>query len=58
MPTGKRREFSLEDIGIERWQPMAYLAGIVFPRVDAALCTTIQRLSDADAFVKLVRQSP
>jgi hypothetical protein len=56
--TGDRVETEANAIGGGKWRPAAPLAGVLFPRVDASSPTALGAISQANAFVELVRQSP
>lgn len=56
--TGDRVETDSVAIGGGRWLPTASLAGAIFPCVSADAPTALGAISQANAFVELVRQSP
>jgi hypothetical protein len=55
---GVRRRVDPLDYGPGRWRSRAPLGGILFPRVLAALPTTLSRLRVVDALAGLLRQNP
>src|SRR5690606_39524838 len=56
--TGARVAVDPESFGPGRWRRSARVAGVVFPRVEADCPTAAIPLPAADAFARLVRQSP
>lgn len=55
---GVRSRVEPADFGPGRWQHAAPVAGLLFPRVDADLPTAVFRLHPAEAFARLLRQTP
>lgn len=56
--TGTRDTVDPDSFGPGRWRRSARVAGVVFPRVEADLPTDAAPLPAADAFARVVRQSP
>ena len=57
-PVGRRAAVDPHRRWPGRWLAAAPLAGLLFPRVEAALPTALELLAPADALAALVRQSP
>ena len=58
VPMQRRLAADPASFGPGRWRRTAPLAGLVFPRVEPAARTQLTRLAPADAFARLVRQTP
>lgn len=56
--TGTRDTVEPDSFGPGRWRRSARVAGVVFPRVEADRPTAATPIPAADAFARLVRQSP
>lgn len=56
--TGRRRTVEAADLGPGRWRRSAKLGGLLFPVVRPDEQTRLERITAAQAFAGLVRQSP